>query len=126
MTGYRPSRTSALTVAALTSALSISNAAADELIARGRAVAEAHCGICHAIGVDDETPTRVNANTAFRMLHERYPIAMLVEAAKTGSIAGHDEMPGFDFPVEDARALLAYIDSFTPNKQGYVTAPGGP
>ena len=93
---------------------------------KGRAIAEANCSPCHAVGPTDESPTRVNANTAFRMLYERYPIPMLEEAAKTGSVSGHDEMPGFDFALEDARALLAYIDSLTPDKPGYVSRPGKP
>ena len=58
------------------------------------------------------------------MLYERYPIPMLEQAAKTGSVSGHDEMPGFDFGLEDARALLAYIDSLTPDKPGYVPRTG--
>ena len=44
---------------------------------KGRAIAEANCSPCHAIGLTDASPTRVNANTAFRMLYERYPIPML-------------------------------------------------
>ena len=93
---------------------------------KGRAIAEANCSPCHAVGPTDASPTRVNANTAFRMLYERYPIPMLEEAAKTGSVSGHDEMPGFDFALEDARALLAYIDSLSPDKPGYVPRPGKP
>ncbi len=48
---------------------------------------------------------------------------MLVDAAKTGIISGHDEMPGFDFTLEDAEALLAYIDSLAPDQPGYVSKP---
>lgn len=89
---------------------------------KGRAIAEANCSPCHAVGLTDASPTRVNANTAFRMLYERYPIPMLEEAAKTGSVSGHDEMPGFDFALEDARALLAYIDSLTRATAGQALA----
>jgi mono/diheme cytochrome c family protein len=91
--------------------------------ARGRQIAEAHCAVCHAIGTSDASPTEVNANTAFRLLYKRYPIEMLVEAAKTGSISGHDEMPGFDFTIEDVDALLAYIDSLAPGQPGYISKP---
>lgn len=96
-------------------------AAEAERLERGRLLAEAHCAVCHAIGLDDESPARANDDAPFRRLHERYPIPMLVEAAKTGSISGHDEMPGFDFPPEDMSALLAYIDSLAPGTTGYVT-----
>jgi mono/diheme cytochrome c family protein len=95
----------------------------DARIVRGRDLAEAHCAVCHAIGPSDASPTRVNENTAFRRLYERYPIEMLVEAAKTGVVSGHDEMPGFDFALEDAQALLAYIDSLAPDQPGYVRKP---
>ena len=92
---------------------------------KGRAIAEANCSPCHAVGLTSKPDAR-HANTAFRMLYERYPIPMLEEAAKTGSVSGHDEMPGFDFALEDARALLAYIDSLSPDKPGYVPRPGKP
>lgn len=111
-----------LLAAAAAASGALGEAAADQalIIERGRAIAEANCSTCHAVGTSDESPTRINVNTAFRNLYERYPIPMLVEAAKTGSISGHDEMPGFDFPLEDARALLAYIDSLAPGKPAYV------
>jgi mono/diheme cytochrome c family protein len=101
------------------------NAAQDPLagtvqLARGRVMAEAHCSVCHAIGESDPSPTWVNSNTPFRGLHERYPIAMLEQAAVTGRISGHDEMPGFEFTLEDMAALLAYIDSLAPGKPGYL------
>jgi hypothetical protein len=47
---------------------------------------------------------------------------MLEEAARTGRISGHDEMPGFDFTFEDAQALLAYIDSLAPDRPSYLPA----
>lgn len=87
---------------------------------RGHALAKAHCSECHAVDVDDPSPTSVNANTAFRQLHERFPIPMLEEAARSGQISGHDEMPGFDFSVSDIRDLLTYIDSFAPAGKRYI------
>lgn len=94
-------------------------------LVHGRELAEAHCAVCHAIGPEDASPTRINEETAFRLLYKRYPIDMLVEAAKTGIISGHDEMPGFDFTVEEAHALLAYIDSLAPDQPGYVSRRPG-
>ncbi len=90
---------------------------------RGRVIAQAHCSVCHAVGESDPSPVWVNSNTPFRRLFERYPIAMLEDAATTGRISGHDEMPGFEFPMEDMAALLAYIDSLAPGKPGYVNKP---
>ena len=109
----------------LCSASGLSAGEADQS-ARGREIAEAHCAVCHAVGLSDASPTEVNVETAFRLLYKRYPIEMLVEAAKTGSISGHDEMPGFDFTVEEAQALLAYIDSLAPDQPGYVRRKGKP
>jgi mono/diheme cytochrome c family protein len=95
-------------------------------VALGKTIAEAHCAVCHAIGEADASPTDINKETAFRLLYKRYPIEMLVEAAKTGSISGHDEMPGFDFTLEEAHALLAYIDSLALDQPGYVTRKSKP
>lgn len=90
-------------------------------IERGRGIAVAHCSVCHAVGLDDPSPTRANANTAFRQLSERFPIPMLQEAARTGNISGHDEMPGFQFTMDEIEALLSYIDSLAPKSAHYVT-----
>lgn len=123
------SRASAALLLLLLSAAAPAGGAAAEpdadTIARGRAIAEAKCSVCHAVGATDESPTRINVETSFRDLYKRYPIPMLEEAARTGSVSGHDEMPGFDFSPEDAHALLAYIDSLAPGKPGYVSGPQG-
>ncbi|MFM1815322.1 MAG: hypothetical protein RLZ98_2017 [Pseudomonadota bacterium] len=91
------------------------------LATRGYALAERDCGACHATGQRDQSPHRISP--PLRELHRRYPIPMLTEALKTGSLAGHDEMPGFDYTFEDARALLTYIDSLSPIGKRYLTAP---
>jgi mono/diheme cytochrome c family protein len=90
---------------------------------RGHAIALANCSVCHAVGLADKSPTRINSNTAFRQLSERFPIPMLQEAARTGNISGHDEMPGFQFSMDDIRALLAYIDSMAPDDAHYLMRP---
>ena len=82
------------------------------LVERGRDLAVEKCGRCHAIDRTDEPPHDITP--PFRELHARFPIAMLEEAKDSGSIAGHDEMPGFDMEAEEIRALLAYIDSLSP------------
>jgi len=87
---------------------------------QGAALAEAKCSVCHAVSASGESPARANLDTPFHRLHERYPIPMLVEAAKTGQVSGHDEMPGFEFSMDEIEALLAYIDSLAPGKPGYL------
>ena len=84
---------------------------------RGQDIA-ARCARCHAIATNDDSPTRITI--PFRNLGRRYPIAMLVEAAKTGTIDGHDEMPMFDLGPSDMKALLAYIDRLNPDVPGYA------
>ena len=83
-------------------------------LARGEALARSKCGACHAIGKSDPSPTRINVDTSFRDLYLRFPIAMLLKAAKTGYIVGHDEMPGFSLSPSEISALLLYIDSLSP------------
>ena len=90
---------------------------------RGLALAQVHCAACHAIAEADESPTRTNANTSFRDLHQRFPIKMLVEAARTGTIEGHDEMPAFDFSPAEIIDLLSYIDSLSPDQAGKYVKP---
>ncbi|MFT5508227.1 MAG: cytochrome c [Hyphomicrobiaceae bacterium] len=89
--------------------------AKDQLqLARGEAIARSKCGVCHAIGKSDSSPTRINVDTSFRDLYLRFPIPMLVKAAKTGYITGHDEMPGFGLSPSEISALLLYMDSMSP------------
>lgn len=98
--------------------------AEDDRLQRGLALAAAHCAACHAIGRTDVSPTRINRNTSFRDLHERFPIKMLVEATTTGTIEGHDEMPAFDFSATEIVDLLSYIDSLSPEGTGKYVASG--
>ncbi len=92
---------------------------------RGHKIAVGKCSVCHAIGLSDPSPTRINVNTAFRQLSDRFPIPMLQEAARTGYLSGHDEMPGFQFTMDDINALLTYIDSMAPARAHYIV-PSGP
>lgn len=89
---------------------------------RGQAIARSLCSPCHAIGKSDPSPTRANDETAFRDLHKRFPITMLMKAKKTGEIEGHDEMPGFELSHQAVADLLAYIDSLSPRSSPKYTA----
>lgn len=115
----RPGARNALVVAGVLSALP-SPVAADDAIARGSAIAAYRCGKCHAVGVADDSPHRT---PPFRKLAADYPIPMLVEALKTGTLGGHDEMPQFDLGLDGAAALVAYIDSFNPAGPHYLGRP---
>jgi len=92
-------------------------------IARGEVIARIKCAVCHAIGKSDSSPTRINVETSFRDLYLRFPIPMLLKAAQTGYITGHDEMPGFSLPPSEISALLLYIDSMSPKGAPRLSGP---
>ena len=77
--------------------------------ARGRAVVEANCASCHAVGVSGESPAP--EAPAFRTLHEKYRVADLQEALAEGISVGHPAMPQFQFTPEDVDAVIAYLQS---------------
>lgn len=85
---------------------------------RGQQIAVQRCGVCHATDATSPSPQKITP--PFRELHQRFPIDMLVEAVNTGVVSGHDEMPMFQFSMEDAQALVGYIDSLSPPSARYV------
>ena len=85
---------------------------------RGEEIAAQRCGVCHATDAKSASPRRITP--PFRELRQRFPIDMLVEAVSTGFVSGHDEMPMFQFSLEDARALVGYIDSMSPATARYL------
>lgn len=115
-------RLAAIALVAVSGSLAISLAHADPaLVERGRLVAEGHCSRCHAIGATGQSPHRIVI--PFRNLAQRFPVDMLIDTLRTGTVGGHDEMPMFDLGVADARALVAYIDSLAPPDQRYLALP---
>jgi mono/diheme cytochrome c family protein len=73
----------------------------------GRALAEANCARCHAIGATGTSalPTA----PAFRDLHRRYPVDHLAEALAEGIGTGHAAMPEFQLEPAQIADLLAYL-----------------
>jgi mono/diheme cytochrome c family protein len=81
----------------------------DELVKRGRAIAEAACADCHAIGtVGDSTKAEA---PRFRELGRKYPVESLEEALAEGVVVGHPEMPQVKMSEPDIGAFLAYLKS---------------
>jgi mono/diheme cytochrome c family protein len=78
-------------------------------IDRGRAIAEAHCSRCHAIGVNGESPNPLSP--PFRTLHARFPVADVIGALAEGAEPMHPAMPRFRLGLRDSRALIAYVQS---------------
>lgn len=87
--------------------LSAAIAAAPAPVAAGRALAEAHCAACHAIGPRGASPNR--EAPPMRTLAQRYPIETLEEALAEGILVGHPAMPQFQFSAEEVESLVAYL-----------------
>ncbi|WP_202314357.1 c-type cytochrome [Mesorhizobium sp. L-8-10] len=84
-------------------------AAEQESIAYGRALVEANCARCHAVGTADAS--RHAAAPAFRTLSGRYPLGALEEALGEGISTGHPDMPEFIATPAQIEAIIAYIGS---------------
>jgi len=82
-------------------------AADGEAIARGRALVEANCARCHAIGPEGSSPHPDAPE--FRGLSQRYPIESLAEALAEGISTGHPDMPEFVATPEQIDAIIAYL-----------------
>ena len=81
-------------------------------IARGRAIVEANCARCHAIGMDDTS--HHEEAPPFRVVVTRYPPENLAEALAEGIVSGHPDMPEFVFQPPEIDAILAYLDTLVP------------
>jgi len=81
-----------------------------DALARGKAIAQANCAQCHAIGPTGASPNP--KSPPFRTLSRNYPLADLEEALAEGIVVGHEgaEMPQFRLSTGQIAALLAYLD----------------
>jgi cytochrome c len=75
----------------------------------GGSLLEIYCSSCHAIGPEGESPH--DQAPPFRTLHERYDVGDLEEALVEGLVSGHPDMPEFEFPPEQASAIVWYLKS---------------
>ena len=78
---------------------------------RGKAIAQANCGKCHAIGPTGASPNP--KSPPVRTLSHKYPLSDLEEALAEGIVVGHEgaEMPQFRLSTGQIEALLAYLGS---------------
>ena len=74
----------------------------------GRAIAEAQCAGCHAIG--EYGPSPVAEAPVFRTILTRYRADVLEEEMIQGIEVNH-QMPNFQFNPQGADALIAYLQS---------------
>ena len=77
-------------------------------IERGRALAQANCTGCHAIGPTGQS--RSPKAPPFRTLHQRYPVENLSEAFAEGIKVAHP-MPEFRLEPGQIEDLIAYLKS---------------
>jgi cytochrome c len=88
-------------------------AASDEgVLAKGRALIEANCARCHAIGMNDAS-THKEA-PPFRVVVTRYPPQDLAESLAEGIVSGHPDMPVFVFQPPEIEAIIAYLNTLAP------------
>jgi mono/diheme cytochrome c family protein len=73
----------------------------------GRALLQANCSRCHAIGKTGESPH--DEAPPFREVMKIYGAKSLEEALGEGLITGHPDMPEFVFAPEDVAAIEAYL-----------------
>jgi cytochrome c len=78
----------------------------DPLAEDGRAIAEAQCARCHAVGEYGESPNA--AAPVFRTLLTRYRAEVLEEELINGIRVAHP-MPEFQFNPQGTEALIVYL-----------------
>lgn len=78
------------------------------LVEDGRAIAEAQCAGCHAVGEYGDSPNA--AAPTFRTVLSRYRADVLEEELINGIQVAHP-MPNFQFNPQGADALVAYLRS---------------
>jgi cytochrome c len=84
-----------------------SDTAETDAVAKGRAIIEANCARCHAIGMEDSS--HHEEAPPFRVVVTRYPPEDLAEALAEGIVSGHPDMPEFVFQPAEIEAILAYL-----------------
>ena len=86
-----------------------SGLASADPISHGKALVEANCAGCHAVGSTDKS-SHPDA-PAFRTLSQRYPLTDLEEAFAEGISTGHPDMPEWVATPDQIEAIIAYIGS---------------
>lgn len=86
---------------------------AAETVEAGRAIAEARCASCHAVGPSGASP--LPPAPPLRELHRRYPVEHLAEALAEGIAVGHPAMPEVVLEPPEIDAFIAYLQSLEPS-----------
>lgn len=83
-----------------------------DLSAKGKALAEAHCARCHAVGPSGDSPHK--DAPPFRALVTKWPLQNLEEALAEGIVTGHPDMPAFEMEPPNIDALIEYFATLLP------------
>lgn len=86
-----------------------------QMRADGRAIAEAQCAGCHAVGEYGESPNP--AAPTFRTVLSRYRADVLEEELINGIQVSHP-MPEFQFNPQGVDELIAYLESIQVAPEG--------
>jgi cytochrome c len=81
-------------------------------LARGKALVEANCGLCHALS---ESGASFHPQAPpFREVFATYPPEMLAEALAEGISTGHPDMPEFVAEPDEIADIIAYLGTLVP------------
>ena len=81
----------------------------DALIAEGKAIVQAQCSSCHAVGLSGQSP-RVDA-PPLRTVLANYNAESLADDFREHIHVGHPDMPDFDFGPQGTDEVIAYLKS---------------
>ena len=112
----------AIVLLAVALALVAATAAAAQSVAKGRAIVERNCGMCHAVGTTGDSPRPPAPR--FRELHLRYPIDDLAEGLAEGLRSGHPMMPEFRFSPSEVSEIIAYLKSIQTQQKAHLDSRG--
>lgn len=102
-------------MATMTALLAVSSADAASVNA-GRRLAMRNCAVCHAIGIEGESPNP--RSPTLRDLYRRYPLGRVEEALREGMLRGHRAMPPMRLSDRQIEDLIAYLRSIQlPNRE---------
>jgi cytochrome c len=84
-------------------------------IARGQALAQRNCAMCHSVGSEGASP-RASA-PPFRDLHKRFALDDLEAGILSDLLVGHPAMPEIRLRPAEVRDLLAYLRSLSTERR---------
>ena len=87
--------------------LGVGQTRAQDPAEQGRALLQANCARCHAIGKTDVSP--LEAAPPFRVISQSYELDRFGRYLRRGITSTHPDMPEFRFDEDSAAAVVAYL-----------------